>query len=310
MKKMVNKMMVGAIDIGTNSVRLLIAERGDRCISARQKEISMTRIGKDVDRMGQLREDRIQDTIKVLVEYKKKLLNHGITSCFVFATSAVRDAYNQQNFIDRVKEATGYQVTVLSGEQEAKYGFEGVVRGFPFDSENLLVIDIGGGSTEVIYGSANLGVKKSCSFDIGAVRMTDRYNIAHGVNYSALSTMTQAVKKYLANSFLGDLAAANYHCICIGGTATTLATIDMKMSIYDAERVHNHQLRYVQIHKIAKKLSMMSKMEKLKLTGLAPKRTNIITAGSAILETMLNFLSCESVWISDYDNLEGSLFIQ
>ncbi len=302
-------MNVAAIDIGTNSVRLLLVEKDGKRIIARKKQVEMTRIGKDVDKTGVLRQDRMDDTLAVLIDYKAQLTAYGIKQCSVFATSAVRDAANREVFLKRVKEETGFEVTVLTGVEEAAYGFRGVGMGADVKSDNLLVIDIGGGSTEVVYGTASGDIMLAHSFDIGAVRMTDRYKLGHGIDYSEVLMMKNDIIEQFKGSMLDSIDSSSISVICIGGTATTLGAIDLKMTEYNANRIQNYEIEYDKIKNIATDLATMTRQEKLALRGLADKRVDIIVAGAVILETIISYLAQDKIVLSDYDNLEGSLFI-
>lgn len=305
-------MRVAAIDIGTNSVRLLTARYEGNTLVDKQKRLTMTRIGKDVDDTGLLREDRIQDTLDALVQYKEILDALGVKQCPVFATSAVRDAANRQDFVDRVLNLTGFEVQVIDGETEAQYGFLGVIRGAgaQLGGGRSLIIDIGGGSTELIVGTVSGQLLHSHSLNVGAVRMTDRHNLTHSSSWEAFEPVRSDVRSALAPL----LATLNQEPIAkafgIGGTATTIGAMSLKLAEYSAEAVHLQWVSREEVRGLAESLVCASLEEKLQMKGLMPKRADIIAAGAVVLDTVLELFGLEGYLVSDDDNLEGALFAQ
>lgn len=303
-------MRVAAIDIGTNSVRLLTATYQNGQLVDKQKQLTMTRLGKDVDSTRMLREDRMADTIEALKVYQEQVTALGIDRCPVFATSAVRDAANKQAFIDRVFEATGFRLRVISGALEAQYGYMGVVAGAkPLGVQgNSMVIDIGGGSTEIIIGNEAGEVLFSQSFDIGAVRLTDRHHLGHGSTIEAFKDAMVDVKKQLIGvvPVLSEYPVTRF--FGIGGTATTLGAIQLELEVYATEAVHLSTLSKAQVDTLMHRLVAATYEEKLGIKGLMPKRADIIAAGALILSTALSMFRADGYTVSDDDNLEGALF--
>lgn len=305
-------MRVAAIDIGTNSVRLLTARREGHALVDKQKRLTMTRIGKDVDDTGVLREDRIQDTLDALAQYKEILVDMGISHCPVFATSAVRDAANRQDFVNRVLERTGFSVQVIDGETEAHYGFLGVVASAKdqLGQGRILIIDIGGGSTELIVGTASGELLHSYSLNIGAVRMTDRHSLTHGSRWEAFEPVVTDVQEALVPL----LEVLNREPIAmafgIGGTATTIGAMSLALETYSSEAVHHQCVSRAKVRQLAETLVAASLEEKHQMKGLMPKRADIIAAGAVVLDTVLALFGLESYLVSDDDNLEGALFAQ
>ncbi len=304
---------VAAIDIGTNSVRLMICDLVDGVLVNKQKQLAMTRIGKDVDATGMLNEERMQETIQALGAFKAQLQTLGIENCPVFATSAVRDAANRYDFVTRVKSETGFDIEVITGDQEAQLGFSGVVRGAGLSQLGLsqapmLVIDIGGGSTELIVGYPDGRVIQAMSLNIGAVRLTDRHHLGHGLLSEDFDGVRADVHLALTQfkNAVGTLVFSG--AFGIGGTATTLGAIDLSLAPYDANAVNHHRLSAAKIRGIAATLCGMSYNQKLELKGLMPKRADIIAAGAVILDQILTELEIETLVISDDDNLEGALY--
>lgn len=300
-------MKKAAIDIGTNSCRLLVSDWQGEVLLYKTKTLHMTRIGKDVDQTGLLREDRMEETIEALMDFAQVLKGMGIEKCPVFATSAVRDAKNRDDFLARVKNRTPFEIQVLTGDQEAELGFLGVIKGAQVSTDQVLVIDIGGGSTELIFGSQSGKINQAISLDMGAVRMTDRFQLTHPTPLNALEPIIQTLKDMLKTSFDFN-PSGEIQVIGIGGTITTLGAMDLAMSTYDASQIQGMVLTHTVINEWVQKLAQMTLEEKLALPGLMPKRADVILAGAVILRTLCEVYQMDSVIVSDYDNLEGALY--
>ncbi len=294
------------IDIGTNSVRMLIAEYHGSSINIIKKKMEMTRIGKGVDKTKLLSERGINETLESLKRFKKEANEEKVGTIYAIATSAVRDAKNKSDFIDRCKREVGINIEVIDGYREAELGFMGILGGLKYNG-NILAIDIGGGSTELIIGSSE-GIKYSISIDIGAVRLTDRFITTDPITNNEFEDLKnniqdnirnplQQIKKYSINKVAG-----------IGGTITTLAAIKQNMEEYSREKIHSSILCIEDIdHMINRFMNMNNEQRKL-INGLQPKRADIILTGAKILYEILENISKEEIIVSDYDNLEGFLF--
>jgi exopolyphosphatase/guanosine-5'-triphosphate,3'-diphosphate pyrophosphatase len=301
-------MIKAAIDIGTNSVRLLICDVVDGVITHKTKMLEMTRIGKDVDATKALNSERMSHTVDALKKFKSVIVEKGLDTCPVFATSAVRDASNREEFCQWVKRETDFDISIISGVEEAHLGFLGVVKGAKSSASIFLVIDIGGGSTELIIGRKNGQVLYAHSLDIGAVRMTDRYQLKHSMASLDFDPVRNDVKVGI-QEIMNELSSYPIEsCIGIGGTITTLGAIDLNMDVYDAQRLQNHKLSKSTIDLISQKLIKSSMEEKLAIHGLMPKRADIIASGAVILDEILSCLAITEVAVSDFDNLEGSVY--
>lgn len=328
-----------AIDIGTNSMRLLLAEIKDGKIINRKKYINPTRIGGSVDKNKLISEDGIERNIQALHSFSQKAKEYGAEKILAIATSAVRDAANGKEFVERAYKTTGIKIDTISGEEEAALGYKGVVMGLSArplgtvltDSMELnqknrscghtLVIDIGGGSTELILGQGPTR-KSTTSLNIGAVRMTERWITTHPVSKEEHIKMVEDINKISKEAIekikeeLGkSTQAIDSHCnktdaICthligIGGTITTLAALHQQLDPYDPDKVHNYKLRIEDINILKEKLLTLTVEEIKNQKGIHPKRADIITAGTIILHTLMNNLNIKEITVSEYDNLEG-----
>ena len=266
----------------------------------------MTRLGKGVNETGLLLEDRMKETVNAIKTFLKDAESYGAQSVYLMATSAVRDAKNAPEFIKRVKEETGLLVDVISGVKEAEVGFAGVLLGSGNlgHLEHQLVIDIGGGSTELIVGNIN-GIAFSHSLDIGAVRLTGMFV----ANDPITVVETNDIKAYIENEAKRVIDALKIfeftRVTGIGGTATTFATIKHAVGVYTRETVHNLYVSLDQVSHINETLASKSVEERVQIVGLEAQRADIIYTGGLILEGILKGLNLDGFFVSDYDNLEG-----
>ncbi len=296
------------IDMGTNSIRLLLAEidASGRIVESKSA-LEMTRLGKGVDKTRNLSQESMDATVEALKQYKAMAEAFLVEKIHIIATSAVRDANNRDMFLRRVKEDVGLEIDVISGDEEARLGFLGVLGGTENTEGDLLVIDIGGGSTEFIVGNSD-GIHYSVSKDVGAVRMTDKHLSKRYVASSERLMLVDDITSILETT-MADLENQTVnHVIGIGGTITTLAAMVHKVAVYDPEKIHNTVITLEEIKYWVGKLEVMTLEERKEIVGLQPKRADIIYAGGMILLNSMEQLGLKSIKISDYDNLEGCLF--
>ncbi|WP_432404954.1 Ppx/GppA phosphatase family protein [Wukongibacter sp. M2B1] len=295
------------IDIGTNSIRMLTAEIENGYITENRKVLEMTRIGEGVDRTKTLSKKAIDRSIVALKKFKSEAASNGIKEIKVIATSAVRDAVNRDVFLKRSKDELGMDIEVISGEKEAELGFLGVISGIDEVVEDLLVIDIGGGSTEFIIGNSK-GIKYSKSLDVGAVRMTDKHIENDLISDTEMNNLTEDIRQII-NEIVIKLEKFSVKEVAgIGGTATSLAAIAQSLENYDREKVHNYNLTIEEISNMINIFKRCNNEDRRKIKGLQPKRADIILAGSKILYEILKALDIRKIRVSDYDNLEGYIY--
>ena len=299
-------MRVAAIDIGTNSIRLLKAEILDGRLISGPKELNMTRIGEGVNETGMLSEDGMRRSVEALVDFNQKAKAWGAKHIFALATSAVRDAGNRQVFLNRVKEACGLEIEVISGEHEARIGYLGVLAGLEGVEDNILVIDVGGGSTELIVGDAS-GIKFAHSANVGAVRMTGKHIKSDPIS----ETEYMAVQEDISNITEQVINKLSEHTISkavgIGGTATTLGAMKLEMQEYDRYKIQSSSVSAIEIEQMNEKLKCLNIKQRQEIKGLQPKRADIILAGAMVIEHVLTSMNISDLYVSDYDNLEGCL---
>jgi len=300
-------MKVSCIDIGTNSIRLMNAIYDNGVFSDVQKHLSMTRLGKGVNETRMLDEARMEESVQVIYEYCEMAKGWGSEQILLMATSAVRDALNSMAFVKRVADRTGFTIDIISGDLEAEVGFRGVLLGaeqVAMNHEAILVVDIGGGSTELIVGDC-LGIRYAVSLNIGAVRLTGAY-----VSHDPVLDMETVALKSAAMAEISKVAAmlkgySFQQVIGIGGTATTYATMVHGVDHYSRERVHGLTVDMDALEAFNALLASKTTEARKKIIGLEAKRADIIYAGGIILESVLKALERSRFSVSDYDNLEG-----
>lgn len=298
-------MTYATIDVGTNSVRLLICSYSGQEISNSEKRIEMTRLGQGVNETRTLAPERMEDTLNVIKKFVKYAQGKGVQKIWLMATSAVRDAKNGPEFSARVEESVGYPLEIITGELEAQLGFSGAMMGKK-SSQKALIIDIGGGSTELIVG-CDSGIEKAISIDVGAVRMTDQFVENDPITLKEKAKIQQHVRQLLSQQAQPLKSLQPETAVAIGGTASTLVTMNLEMDNYASEKVHNQEIKNSDISKIEELLTGLKNEERVLLKGLEPKRADIILAGVLIMQEVLNFFDIASFSFSDYDNLEGFL---
>ena len=296
--------VIAAIDIGTNSMRFMLCEIEGNIIAKKKKELIITRIGKDVSKTGMITEKSRIRNIEALKYFKNKADRHGAQEIFSVATSAVRDALNGEAFVDDALIQTGMNVRILSGEEEAELGLKGVMSEIQNPQESILVIDIGGGSTELILGSKD-SIDYSISIPAGAVRMTEQFITSNPISAEDTAKMKNKLDE-LFKEPLEHLSKKRIdRIVAIGGTATTTASIFHGLSIYDPEIVHNTVINLSFVDSIFKKLKDMSVRERWDVKGLQKERADVMPAGIYILQHLIEGLKKDSLIISENDNLEG-----
>jgi len=292
-------MRICAIDIGTNSVRQLICDIDNGNINKIQKDVEITRLGEGISKTGKLNSNAIQRSIEVIEHFVKLAQDKGAETIYAFATSAMRDAKNKDAFFEQIGKL-GLEVEIIDGETESLFGYMGAVMGI--NKKNALVLDIGGGSTELAYKGNEF---KKESFDLGAVRLTEKFikndpptaEEYDEIRLHIIDTMVNSINKYKeAENIIG-----------IGGTITTLAAFSQQLEIYSQEKVHGYLLRKEEIKKILDKFMSVTLTERKKILGLQPQRADIIIAGTAILLTILEMLCFKEITVSEWDNLEGAV---
>lgn len=301
-----------ALDIGTVTCRLLVADVKDGRIFDVDKEYAITDLGEGVDATGRLSEDAIERVLACVDGYMKILsrydtAEHPVRRLIAMATSASRDAANGPQFAARLTER-GVQLAVIPGSREAHLTFAGASSDFP--GENLLVVDIGGGSTEVVAGRFGDKPVASHSFNIGCRRVTDRFFHDDPPTAEQMAAARRWIRETMAPYF-DNLAACDFsidRVVAVAGTATSVVSIREAMKTYDSSRVHKAVVTADELRAIEKRLAAEPLEERKATVGLDPKRAGVIVAGFVILEEVLALSGADSYTASESDILHGMIF--
>jgi len=297
---------VAAIDCGTNSIRLLIAEPGpDGRLRELERRLEIVRLGQGVDATGEFHPDALRRTFAVVDEYARLIAAAQVPPSAVHfvATSASRDARNREEFFAGVQSRLGVLPDVISGDREAELSFAGALGGVRPAAEPVLVMDIGGGSTELILGSASGELHQAVSLDIGSVRVTERYL---KVNPPAPEAVGEAVRHIdeLLDSCGLDLAAVAAW-IGVAGTATTLGGVYVGLPHYDRARVHGLRLPRAALEDLTARLTRSSVEEIKALPSMHPGRADVVTGGALIAARVAAATDAAEMVISEQDILDG-----
>jgi exopolyphosphatase / guanosine-5'-triphosphate,3'-diphosphate pyrophosphatase len=299
-------MKVAAVDCGTNSLRLLIAEskpEGGLVDLDRQTEI--VRLGQGVDATGEFHPDALQRTFAVTERYARLITDAGVPTDNVHfvATSASRDAKNRDEFFEGIKSRLGVLPDVISGDAEARLSFTGALSRVSPEGDPVLVMDIGGGSTEVIVGSSAGVMSSAISLDIGSVRLTERFLKVNPPAEDDLARAADHVDRMLAESGVdfGSIGA----WIGVAGTATTLAGVYLELEHYDRDRVHGSRIPRHDVGRLLRRLSGMTVTEIRSLPSMHPGRADVITGGTLVAARVAERLGVAHMLVSESDMLDG-----
>jgi exopolyphosphatase / guanosine-5'-triphosphate,3'-diphosphate pyrophosphatase len=293
-------MRVAAVDLGTNSTRLLVADVADGRVDEVVRRTTITRLGEGVDRRRLLLPLPIARVRNCLADYRRELESAGAERTLAVATSAVRDAENGEAFLGEVEWSYGFTTRLLSGAEEAETTFAGVTAGRAVPA-GTLVIDIGGGSTELVLGGDG-GVAFHTSLDVGCVRLTERFLPSDPPSAAEVDACADAVRSLLEER-TGDLHVSQ--AIGVAGTVTSLAALDLGLVDYDAELVHGHRLSADAVLELRQRLASLPLAERRELPGLEPERAPVIVAGTLILLGALHHFGLNGLEVSERDLLDG-----
>src|SRR3954468_15179225 len=299
-------MRVGVVDIGTNSTRLLIADVDPAGVTVLDRESIVTRLGQGVDATGELASEAMERVFSTLAQYRERLDECATQRDVAVLTSAVRDASNGEAFFDEVKQRFRLDARVLPGEEEARLTFLGATaERDPGDETPVVVIDIGGGSTELVEGRGR-AMDFHVSTQAGVVRQTERHVHSDPPAPAELQKLAADVEDVFAQAVPDRVRTTVQRAIAVAGTATSLASIDLALDPYDPERVHAHVLPLGRIEEVFGRLARMPLAERKQVTGLHPDRAPTIVAGCILLVEALRTFGLEVVEVSEHDILRGA----
>jgi exopolyphosphatase/guanosine-5'-triphosphate,3'-diphosphate pyrophosphatase len=294
---------VAALDCGTNSTRLLVLADDGTTLDRR---MHITRLGEGVDASGELRADAITRTIDVLREYRMAMDRLGVTSGRLAATSAARDARNGSEFLDAASKATGITAELLSGEEEGRLSFAGATADLEGPLEHVVVVDIGGGSTELVV--SDHGDVRAHSMQVGCVRVTERTLWDDPPTPTELAAARSMVDRAIdgAVAAMPELASDSDRTIVgLAGTVSTLAGVDLGLAEYDEVRLHHHWLSLESIRAWGAELAAEGVDARRARPGMVPGREDVIVAGVLVLERVVERLGAKGCLSSEHDILDG-----
>jgi exopolyphosphatase/guanosine-5'-triphosphate,3'-diphosphate pyrophosphatase len=294
---------VAAIDCGTNSIRLLIAEpaAGGGLVDV-TREMRIVRLGQGVDRTGRLAPEAIARTRDALVEYAELIDKHGASAVRMVATSATRDAANRADFAAMVHAVLGAEPEVITGSEEAALSFAGAVAGLPDAVSPVLVADIGGGSTELVLGNGEL---RSHSMDIGCVRMTERHLRADPPSAGQIAATVADVRAAIGEAARDVPIAQAATFVGVAGTVTTVAAIVHELPGYDPAAIHGSTMTAAEVADVTARLLAMTHDQRAALPVMHPGRVDVIGGGALILRELVAAAGVSSVVASEHDILDG-----
>jgi exopolyphosphatase / guanosine-5'-triphosphate,3'-diphosphate pyrophosphatase len=299
---------VAAIDCGTNTIKLLVADI-DRDAGTQHdlvRELRIVRLGQGVDRTGRLADEALDRVFRAVEEYAAVIEAHRVEALRFVATSATRDAGNADVFADGVRTRLGVRLDVASGDEEAQLSYDGATRSLPDVPSPVAVLDIGGGSTELIVGdTAERRVRAARSLDIGSVRLTERLMPSDPPGPEELAAARSAV-----DAALDTLPSYGLHIgdaptlVGVAGTVTTLAALLLGLRTWDRDRVHHASFPFEDVHDLVERLLGLTVAEREAL-GVPPGRSDVIGAGALILDQVLRRSGAPVLTVSDSDILDG-----
>jgi exopolyphosphatase/guanosine-5'-triphosphate,3'-diphosphate pyrophosphatase len=301
---------VAALDCGTNSLRLLVADIGaDGSLTDVAREMRVVRLGEGVDRTGELSQAALGRTFGVLREYTAQLRQLGAERVRMVATSATRDARNRGVFVSGVREILGVDPEVITGDEEATLSFAGATGDLvarPDLAEPHLVVDIGGGSTEFILGSAgDANPVAGRSVDIGCVRLTERHLRDDPATPEQLAAAQHDADEAIAMAAQSVEIRAAKTLVAVAGTATTVTALALGLQTYDPERIHLSSITLPQVERVYDDLAAMTAAARAALGPMHPGRVDVIVAGALILRQVVRAVGTGSMVASEHDILDG-----
>jgi exopolyphosphatase/guanosine-5'-triphosphate,3'-diphosphate pyrophosphatase len=290
------------IDVGTNSTRLLVADVAGGRVSPVERRSTVTRLGRGVDLSGHLASEAIEDVCAAIGDYVGLIQELGAETIDVIATSAVRDADNGSAFVAELRERFALSARVLDGEEEAHLTYLGATSEVP-PTDPTLVVDIGGGSTELIVGAGE-GISFHDSLQLGVVRHTERHITSDPPTAGEMEALAADVRVHIEDSVDEGIKATQG--IAVAGTPTSLAAVEMELEPYDPARVHGHVLALPSIQRMLSRLASVPLAERVEIPGLHPDRAPTIVAGVVILVETMRTFELEKITVSEHDILYGT----
>lgn len=288
---------LASFDLGTNTFLLLLAEIKEGQIMPIDERETIVRLGKGVDAAGNLNEEAMQRGLECLREYRRLTAEHQCEKIVAVGTSALRQAANRQEFLQRAQNETGIAIHVISGETEARLTYLGALSNKQELAEPVAIIDIGGGSTEVVIGTRD-ELEHAQSLEIGSVRLTERFLTSDPAQSSEVTALRRQVEEMMQQRWANQDFYKVRSLVGTAGTITTLAAMAQKMRDYDPAQIDRFLLTKKTLRSLAAELAALTLAERKRLPGLPAARADVILAGALILETFMDLYDFDEIIVS------------
>lgn len=299
-------MRVAAIDCGTNSIRLLIADIDGGNFREVVRDMEIVRLGQGVDQTGQFHPDAIERTLAAVDKFAAEIAKRGVEKLRFCATSATRDATNRHLFVDGVRERLGIEPEVISGDEEAALSFAGAIKDLSPSDGPFLVVDIGGGSTEFVFGTST--VEAARSVNIGCVRMTERHFASDPASNQQIEAARIDIQAAIAQAAEVVPITKATTLVAVAGTATTVAAAALDLPEYDRYAIHLSRVSAQQTHDAATMFATKNREQRLALGYMHPGRVDVIAAGSLVLSEIMKATGAAAFVASESDILDGMAY--
>jgi exopolyphosphatase/guanosine-5'-triphosphate,3'-diphosphate pyrophosphatase len=299
-------MRVAAIDCGTNSIRLLIADIDGNNFREVVRDMEIVRLGQGVDETGQFHPDAIARTLAAVDKFAAEIAKRGVEKIRFCATSATRDATNRHLFVDGVRDRLGIELEVISGDEEAALSFAGAIKDLDPSNGPFLVVDIGGGSTEFVFGTST--VEAARSVNIGCVRMTERHFASDPATVQQIESARTDIQAAIAQAAAIVPITQAKTLVAVAGTATTVAAAALDLPEYDRYAIHLSRISAQQTHDAATMFATSTREQRLTLGYMHPGRVDVIAAGSLVLSEIMKATAASEFVASESDILDGMAF--
>jgi exopolyphosphatase/guanosine-5'-triphosphate,3'-diphosphate pyrophosphatase len=296
---------IAVVDLGTNTTRLLVADVVDGRVEEVIRRNTVTRLGEKVDSGGELIEPAMQRVFEAVAGYREAIDELQAERTVAVATSAVRDASNGDYFQDQLRERFDIEARIISGDEEARLTFAGATSERSPDGDPLLVLDIGGGSTEFVVGIPGEEPGFHVSTQAGSVRQTERHIDSDPPDPSEVEELAADVRGIIEAQAPADVRSGVRDGVAVAGTPTSLAAIDQRLDPYDSAKVHGYRLELEACEQILGMLTALPEPERRKVIGLHPDRAPTIVAGAVILVESMRAFGLDSIEVGEHDILYG-----
>ncbi len=300
--------LLAAIDVGSNTIRLLIGEIEDHKITDVYSDRKITRLGNKVDQSGRLQDENMRASLAVLLEFSSVLGEYGVERVKAVATSALREASNADSFVKEVLDNTGIPIEVIPGEKEAELTLKGVLLSLPDPGPGCsFIVDIGGGSTEWIMRGDNL--LDMGSIPVGVIKLTRKFIKTDPVSRSDIADLDREITSLLngLGPRVGQYINGRTRFIGTAGTFTTIASVDLGLDAYSREKIHLHRISLEKLRAMSENLLSLPLEKRKKVRGLEPERADLIIPGLQFTIKIMDFFRFNELTVSDYGLLEGLL---